>query len=57
MHGPGRGVGCRAGASEEWAELPDGVRRRWRLLTFPLLLPAYVALRLTIPFVDPATYR
>ena len=29
---------------------------RWRLTTFPLLLPFYAALRLTIPLVDPASY-
>ncbi|KAG2434264.1 hypothetical protein HXX76_007989 [Chlamydomonas incerta] len=45
------------GTSAEWADLPpDSLRRRWRALTFPLLLPVYLALRLTIPFADPATY-
>ncbi|GIL90124.1 hypothetical protein Vretimale_13924 [Volvox reticuliferus] len=45
------------GTSAEWEELPPGsFRRRWRSATFPVLLPAYAALRFTIPFVDPASY-
>ncbi|EFJ46155.1 hypothetical protein VOLCADRAFT_93618 [Volvox carteri f. nagariensis] len=45
------------GNSAEWEELPvDSLRRRWRTVTFPVLLPFYAALRFSIPFVDPATY-
>ncbi|KAG2447386.1 hypothetical protein HYH02_007714 [Chlamydomonas schloesseri] len=45
------------GNSAEWHALPpDSLRQRWRAFTFPLLLPVYLALRLTIPFADPATY-
>eukprot|EP00198_Chlamydomonas_reinhardtii_P009588 XP_001698925.1 CAX family of cation antiporters, membrane protein [Chlamydomonas reinhardtii] len=45
------------GNSIEWSDLPpESLQRRWRELTFPLLLPVYLALRLTIPFADPASY-
>jgi len=43
------------GAGDEWDELP-AVRRRWRAVTYPLLLPLYTLQRITIPFVDPAAY-
>ncbi|KAG2490267.1 hypothetical protein HYH03_011222 [Edaphochlamys debaryana] len=45
------------GNSAEWEELPpESLRARWRAVTFPMLLPVYAALRLTIPFVDPSSY-
>ncbi len=44
------------GEAEEWPRLP-ALRRRWRRLTFPVLLPVYTALRLTIPLIDPSGYR
>lgn len=43
------------GSSSEWEEF-DGFRRRFRRLTYPVLLPVYVALRCSVPFVDPDSY-
>ncbi|MEW5313216.1 MAG: hypothetical protein WDW38_004802 [Sanguina aurantia] len=43
------------GSSSEWEEF-DGFRRRFRRLTYPILLPVYVALRCSVPFVDPDSY-
>ncbi|GAX77541.1 hypothetical protein CEUSTIGMA_g4985.t1 [Chlamydomonas eustigma] len=44
------------GEAAEWKHLP-AMRQRWRLTTFPLLLPVYAALRLTVPLVDPGSYN
>jgi hypothetical protein len=44
------------GEATGWKLLP-AVRQRWRLTTFPLLLPVYAALRLTVPLVDPGSYN
>lgn len=43
------------GSAAEWPEL-TGFRKHLRRVTFPILLPIYAALRLTIPFIDPAGY-
>ncbi|KAF8061302.1 BUB3.2 [Scenedesmus sp. PABB004] len=43
------------GNSEDWAGA-GAVRRTFRRVTFPLLLPAYLGQRLTIPFASDAGY-
>jgi hypothetical protein len=41
--------------SQEWRELPP-VRHALRTSFFLACLPAYLALRLTMPVIDPGTY-
>ena len=43
------------GIASEWPSLPT-FRRRWRAVTFPVLMPLYALLRLTVPLVDPTSY-
>jgi hypothetical protein len=43
------------GAADEWDE-GNVVQRGFRALTCPVLLPCYLALRLTVPMVDAASY-
>lgn len=43
------------GSSAEWHDLPAW-RMALRKVSFRVLLPFYVLLRLTIPLVDPGTY-
>jgi sodium/potassium/calcium exchanger 6 len=43
------------GACQEWNE-GNVVQRTFRAATFPVLLPFYVLLRLTVPMVDPGSY-